>query len=280
MTPATQELKPDQLPLNAGVRVLAHNEDGLLALEKPSGAMSHPNTSNDNERALLMADYDLEEECYKWTDEAGNEAKAWLINRLDSPTSGVILLGLNAEISRVIKQEFATHKVNKIYYAIVRGKPAKPVGVWADKLAKDTHSGKRLIKKARFVPAKARYQTIKSPTGGFPVTLIKLMPVTGRTHQLRVQCKKHSLPIVGDRTYGSFSFNREVSMLTGVKRLLLHSTETHVHYVYNGKIRNFVAKSQLPDAFEEVLRYRPGLKPGQVNKTGNSAVSERRFKRV
>lgn len=280
MMSPTQELKPEQLPLNAGVRVLAHNEDGLLALEKPSGAMSHPNKSDDKKRALLTADYDLEEECYKWTNEAGDEEKVWLINRLDSPTSGVILLGLNAEISRVIKQEFATHKVNKIYYAIARGKPAKPVGVWSDKLAKDTHSGKRLIKKARFVPAKARFQTIKSPTGGFPVTLIKLMPLTGRTHQLRVQCKKHGLPIVGDRTYGSFSFNREVAMLTGVKRLLLHSSETHVHYVYHGKIRNFVAKSQLPDAFEEVLRYRPGLKPGRAKNSDKSAVSERRFRRV
>lgn len=274
------ELKPDQLPLNEGVRVLAHNEDGLLALEKPSGAMSHPNTPDANARALLTADYDLEEECYHWTSEAGKEEKAWLINRLDSPTSGVILLGLNAEISRIIKQEFATHKVNKIYYALTRGKPTKPVGVWSDKLAKDTHSGKRLIKKARFVPAKARYQTIKSPTGGFPVTLIKLMPVTGRTHQLRVQCKKHGVPIVGDRTYGSFRFNREVSMLTGVKRLLLHSTETHVHYVYHGKIRNFVAKSALPDAFAEVLRYRPGLNPAKPKREDDSAVSDRRFKRV
>lgn len=278
--PTTDDLQPDQLPLNQGVRVLAHNEDGLLALEKPSGAMSHPNTSDENERALLTADYDLEEECYHWTDGDGYQQKAWLINRLDSPTSGVILLGLNAEISAVIKQEFATHKVNKIYYALVRGKPAKPVGVWADKLAKDTHSGKRIIKKARFVPAKARYQTIKSPTGGFPVTLLKLMPVTGRTHQLRVQCKKHGLPVVGDRTYGSFSFNREVSMLTGVKRMLLHSTETHVRYVYHGKIRNFVAKSELPGAFEEVFRYRPGLNPGQAKKTDKSSVSERRFRRV
>lgn len=279
MTRTTQDLKPDQLPLNEGVRVLAHNEDGLLALEKPVGAMSHPNTGDADKRALLLASYDLDAECYRWTDTEGCEQKAWLINRLDSPTSGVILLGLNTEITRVIKQEFATHKVNKIYYAIVRGTPAKPVGVWADKLAKDIHQGKRLIKQARQVSAKARYQAIKSPTGGFPVTLLKLMPVTGRTHQLRVQCKKHALPIVGDRTYGSFSFNREVSMHTGVKRMLLHSTETHVHYAYHGKLRDFIVKSELPDHFDAVLGYRPGLKHGQVNKPGNSAVAGRRFKR-
>lgn len=277
---STHELKSDQLPLNEGVRVLAHNEDGLLALEKPVGARSHPNTFDADQRALLMADYDLQEECYQWTDSEGHEQKAWLINRLDSPTSGVILIGLNPEITRVIKQEFVTHKVNKIYYALVRGKPAKAVGIWADKLTKDIQRGKRRIKNARTVPAKARYQAVKSPTGGFPVTLIKLMPVTGRTHQLRVQCKKHGLPIVGDRTYGSFGFNREVSMHTGVNRMLLHSTETHVHYAYHGKVRDFVAKSQLPEAFEAVLRYRPGINHGEKEKSEMSALADRRFKRV
>lgn len=276
---SSHELKSDQLPLNAGVRVLAQNEDGLLALDKPVGARSHPNTADADKRALLLADYDLEAECYTWTDAEGVPRRAWLLNRLDSPTSGVILLGLNPEISRIIKLEFATHKVNKIYYALVRGTPAKPVGAWSDQLAKDIQRGKRLVKNLRPVSAKARFQAIKSPTGGFPVTLMKLMPVTGRTHQLRVQCKKHGIPIVGDRTYGSFSFNREVAMHTEVKRMLLHSSETHLHYAYHGKIRDFVAKSELPEEFDAVLRYRPGLKHGQVAKSGRSALAGRRFKR-
>lgn len=274
----SKEFKAEQLPINKGVRLLAANEDGLVALEKPVGALSHPNAPEESERALLRAEYDLEEERYQWIDEAGNERCAWLINRLDSPTSGVILLGLNAEISRVIKGEFATHKVNKIYYAIVRGTPAKPTGVWADKLAKSIQQGKRLIKKARFVSAKARYQTVKSPTGGFPVTLIKLFPVTGRTHQLRVQCKQHRLPIVGDRTYGSFSFNREVSMHTGIKRMLLHAAETHLRYAYRGELRDFSAKSPLPADFDAVLRYRPGLNPNKSKNSDVSALAGRRFK--
>lgn len=276
---SSHELKSDQLPLNAGVRVLAQNEDGLLALDKPVGARSHPNTADADKRALLLADYDLEEECYTWTDVEGKTRRAWLLNRLDSPTSGVILLGLNPEISHIVKQEFTTHKVNKIYYALVRGIPVNSVGTWSDQLSKRVQRGQRLIKNLQQVPAKARFQTIKSPTGGFPITLMKLMPVTGRTHQLRVQCKKHGLPIVGDRTYGSFSFNREVSMHTGVKRMLLHSSETHLHYAYHGKIRDFVAKSELPEAFAAVLGYRPGLKHGQVAKSGRSALAGRRFKR-
>ena len=118
----------DQLPLNAGVHLLAYNEDGLVALEKPFGALSHPNVSGDNRRSLLVADYDFEEECYYWTDDTGVSRRAWLINRLDSPTSGVILLGLNQGISQTIKKEFATHRVTKIYYALVRGVPRTSSG--------------------------------------------------------------------------------------------------------------------------------------------------------
>lgn len=275
---ALHRLTANALPLNEGVGLLAENGDGLVALEKPAGLLSHPNNSEDNLRALLAVDYDLDGECYHWTDASGGQRKAWLLNRLDSPTSGVILLGLNEGISELIKEAFATHHVNKVYYALVRGTPSQPAGAWTDKLSKDAKNGKRVIKQARVVLAKSRYQTIKSPTGGFPVTLLKLQPVTGRTHQLRIQCKKHGLPIVGDRTYGSFSFNREVSECTGVKRLFLHSAETLVRYRYHGQVREFSAQSELPEAFQAVLRYRPGLNSGSAPKNGRSVLRERRFR--
>ena len=268
----------DQLPLNTGVHLLAHNGDGLVALEKPFGALSHPNESGDNRRSLLVADYDFDEECYYWTDGAGVSRRAWLINRLDSPTSGVILLGLNLEISQAIKKEFATHRVAKIYYALVRGTPKTPAGAWVDNLKKDVRRGNRLVKQGQVVPAKARYQTVKSPIGGFPITLIKLLPVTGRTHQLRVQCKTHGLPIVGDRTYGSFSFNKEVAMRTEKKRMMLHSGETVVNYNFKGKVRKFTATSELPEDFQSVLDYRPGFNRKQSKQTRSPLLAGRRFK--
>ncbi len=272
------ETKPDQLPLNKRVKLIAHNEDGLVALEKPIGSMSHPNKAEDLKKSILLAEYDYEQECFTWEDADGKECKAWLINRLDSPTSGVILLGLNPDISQTIKEKFASHKVTKIYYALVRGKPTKPTGVWEDRLKKDIIAGSRVLKKARVVSAKTRYQTVKSPTGGFPVTLIKLFPLTGRTHQLRVQCKKHGIPIVGDRTYGSFGFNREVKMLTKEKRMMLHSAETTVNYSYKGKQRVFVAKSELPESFNNLIRYRPGMKLESPKDSKKSDLEGRRFK--
>ena len=268
----------DHLPLNRGVHLLSHNEDGLVALEKPAGALSHPNAEGESRRSLLMSDYDLKEECYQWIDGAGKTRRAWLINRLDSPTSGVILLGLNLGISQAIKKEFATHHVTKIYYALVRGTPKTPVGEWVDNLKKDVRRGNRLVKQGQIVSAKTRHQTVNSPTGGFPITLIKLLPVTGRTHQLRVQCKMHGLPIVGDRTYGNFSFNKEVAMRTKKKRMMLHSSETIVNYSFKGKARQFKATSELPEDFQSVLDYRPGLDRTQSKQTRSLPLAGRRFK--
>jgi len=271
-----QPVSVDALPLGPGVRVIRANDDGLVALDKPAGLMSHPNKHEDRERSLLGAHYDYEGEVYAWTDEAGVDRRAWLVNRLDSPTSGVILLALDPDLSAEIKNLFATHKVHKTYYALVKRPMSVPAGVWSDVLSKTIVRQGRTIQGGKRVPAKTRYQTVKTPTGGFPVTLVKLMPITGRTHQLRVQCKRHRHPIVGDRTYGSFSFNREVAQETGEKRLMLHSEETTVKYAFRGKVRSFTARSPLPEAFQSVLNFRPGLNTGRRSP---SVAAGRRFRR-
>lgn len=254
-------VNPESLPTGDDVRLLRHNGDGLVALEKPAGLLSHPNSKKDIPKSLLKASYDLDAEAYSW-DEDGERKRAWLVNRLDSATSGVILLALDAELARVVKEQFSSHRVNKTYYAVVRHSPSQSGGTWQDTLKKDVYRGSRLFKGGQKIPAKTRYQLLTSPKGGFPVSLLKLMPVTGRTHQLRVQCSKHGHPIVGDRSYGKFSFNREVRAETGVKRLLLHSAETSLRYAFRGQAREFRAESPIPESFNTVMRFRPGVTHG------------------
>ncbi len=265
---ATPVLEPEkiaaELPLGHKVRVLAVNEDGLIALEKPPGVMSHPNRERDIKRSLLRASYDHTEERFNWTTVRNERMEAWLVNRLDSPTSGVLLLALEEDLAREVKVRFFARRASKTYYALVRGSPPSPMGLWSDTLSKEVMSGHIRVREGRRVPAKTRFQLVKSFRGGFPVSLLRLMPLTGRTHQLRVQCRKHGCPIVGDQTYGSFSFNREVAGETGVKRMLLHSAAVEVRYAYRGKVRSFNAESRLPEDFEQVSGYRLGLVDGAM----------------
>jgi len=270
MSSANAQARVDELPLGPGVHVLEANEDGLVALDKPAGVMSHPNRENKEDRSLLRARYDAESEIFEWEAE-GETRRAWLINRLDSPTSGVILVGLDEALSAEVKRQFASHKVIKTYYAVVKGKPSQASGTWADRLAKHAGGGTRKGAGAKRVPAKTRYKVVRTPAAGYPVALLHLSPLTGRTHQLRIQCGKHGHPVVGDRTYGSFRFNREVAQSTGDKRMFLHSAETRVNYAHKGKQRHFVAKSPMPDAFHRLLAHRQGHYTQMIRRQGKAS---------
>jgi 23S rRNA-/tRNA-specific pseudouridylate synthase len=247
------------VPFGDGVEVIHSNEDGLLAVNKPTGVLSHPNeesAAEDLSRSLLKASYDFEEECYYWETATGELSKVWLLNRLDSATSGVILMALDAEVAQLVKGQFSTHHVDKVYFAIVRDLVKPTVGEWEDSLKKNVYKDTKKAKGFVQVSAKTRYHVNLRPTGSLKLCLLKLMPLTGRTHQLRVQCAKHGHPIVGDRTYGSFSFNREIKSATEVKRMMLHSGETTVRYSYKGKAKEFKAEAPLPEVFRKLLRYR------------------------
>lgn len=250
--------KAGELPLGPGVRLLSANSHGLVALDKPAGILSHPNQSQASKRALLNAEYNYDAELYTWQ-QGAVEHCAWLVNRLDSPTSGVILLALNESINRTIKQLFSRHKVHKVYYALVKRVPSELVGSWNDHLIKRTYGSHKRILSEQMVSAKTRYEVQKVPIGGLPVTLLKLMPLTGRTHQLRIQCQKHRHPIIGDRTYGSFSFNKEMVIKTGEKRMMLHAGKISIRYLWDGRMHTFHAESTLPEAFNTVMRVRNKL---------------------
>ena len=244
------------LPLVAGVQPLGHDGNGLGALAKPAGVLSHPNENGqDRRRALLDADYDHKAECYFWTDAASGAARRlWLLNRLDSATSGVILVAADGALATDVKAQFLRKAVAKTYVALVFGLPKVAREIWRDRIAVERKGGVvRSSATAGHIPAESECRVLRSARSAQPLTLLELKPHTGRTHQLRVQCSRRHLPIVGDQTYGDFRRNREFAKATGEKRLFLHSLETQVRYTWNRREWTFVAKAELPPEFEKAL---------------------------
>ncbi len=244
------------LPLVPGVALLAHDRNGLAALSKPAGVLSHPNErGKDRGRALLDADYDLDAECFVWTAPAdGAERRLWLLNRLDSATSGVILVAADGKLAADVKAQFQRKAIAKTYVALVFGTPRTPKELWRDRLAVARKGGVvRSSTAGGHIPAESECRVLRAERGAAPLALLELKPLTGRTHQLRVQCAKRQLPIVGDQTYGDFRKNREFAKAARTKRLFLHSLETQVRYRWAGRDWSFSARAELPPEFDAAL---------------------------
>jgi 23S rRNA-/tRNA-specific pseudouridylate synthase len=242
------------LPLGRGVTLLNRDRAGLAALCKPAGILSHPNRPGEEGRSLLAAPYDLEGEFYHWPagPGAGEPRRLWLLNRLDSATSGVILVAAGGALANGIRAQFKKKQVKKVYVALVFGRPARAPEVWRDRLAVAKRQG--VVRTgAGPIPAECRMSLLRTDAGPPPLSLLRLEPRTGRSHQLRVQCADRHLPIVGDQTYGDFRRNRDFARRAGTERLFLHSLETAFAYELDGRSRPFAARAPLPEEFEALL---------------------------
>lgn len=235
------------LPWGKGVRIAKVDANGLMAIDKPPGLLSHPNRKGDTGRSLLRASYDFEKQAYRIPSESSEASLIYLLNRLDSATSGLLLMTASRAIRDQVLEAFERKRVCKVYEALVFGIARKGKGeIWRDRLAVSKAEGG--VRAVAGGSLRAETQLLASrPIPGMPsMSLLRLSPLTGRTHQLRIQAAKRGLPIVGDRTYGDFNKNKLVARSKGIKRLCLHCTETSVDYEMNGQTYKFAARSKTP----------------------------------
>lgn len=240
----------EKVPLGKGVKVIAQDPCGLFALDKPAGVKSHPNKPGIDPLSVIKAPYDMKEECYLLE----NGEKIYLLNRLDSPTSGVILLSGNREVAAIVKKLFKERKVTKEYLAVVKGGPGNNKMVWKDMLSKEKRGDQVRVMEGEDLTAETEVEVVERITGTPKLTLLKLTPKTGRTHQLRIQSAKRKMPIIGDKTYGDFGLNRVMGQKLGTKRLFLHSSRTMLSFEYGGNLVIFKAETGIPEEFNRLIK--------------------------
>jgi tRNA pseudouridine65 synthase len=242
------------VPFGPGVTLAACDGNGLAALNKPAGVLSHPNGPRDEGRSLLRARYDRERESFEWTAPGGRPGQVWLVNRLDSATSGLILAARDEALAREVRERFRRRGVRKVYQALVFGRPRQAAETWRDVLDVRKQGGRiRTAAGQGRLPAESRMTLVGTGTGQPRVSLLRLEPLTGRSHQLRVQCARRGLPIVGDQTYGDFAANRTFAKAAGTKRMFLHSLEVSFDYALGGATCAFSARAPLPEEFGQAL---------------------------
>jgi len=167
-----------------------------VAVNKPPGLPSQPT----RDQAVMHVGSVLKD---YFKDELGRSAELTAVHRLDKETTGVMLMALKNVAATWLMEQFKTREVHKLYHAICYGIPEKAefeVRSYLSEINKKTgmvqtvRSGGRLAETGFRVIA-------SSPALG--LSLIACAPITGRSHQLRVQLDSVGHPIVGDKRYGS-----------------------------------------------------------------------------
>lgn len=178
-------ISPDELPA-----WIVFEDDDLLAINKPGDIVCHP-SKRGPWSSLVSA-------C---RERLGLET-IHLVHRLDRETSGIVILAKNRKAARLTQMAFQERKVAKSYLAILQGEFREPVKV-DNHLARDIESLVYIKQTVRKSNSSQRAETDFSPiASGGGYTLARIVPHTGRKHQIRVHAAWLGHPIVGDKIYG------------------------------------------------------------------------------
>ncbi len=173
---------------NIAPQVIFEDEE-LLVVDKPGGLVCHS--------AQRPAHTSLAE----WLREHGVPTPR-MINRLDRETSGLVIIAKNEGAAKTLGKAVLRREIEKEYVAICQGAFTEESGVIDQPIGISQTSAvytKRVVDGAAGQPSLTRYVVEKR----FPhFTIVRLMPRTGRAHQLRVHMAWLGHPIVGDKIYG------------------------------------------------------------------------------
>jgi 23S rRNA pseudouridine1911/1915/1917 synthase len=191
-----------------------YEDNHCLALNKPAGLLTQGDATG-SPCLLELARADLKARYHK----PGN-VFVGLVHRLDQPTSGVILLARTSKAAARLSAQFRAGTIEKLYWAIVEGACPHDSGTWSDWLWKDERRNVVQVVPAGTPEAREATVAFQVLERRPRTSLLELRPLTGRSHQLRVQAAARGLPLVGDRKYGASS---RLLALDGQPRVALHA---------------------------------------------------------
>jgi len=218
---------------------IIYEDDELIAINKPHGLLVHRSriASDATEFAVQLL-----------RDQIGG-THVYPVHRLDRKTSGVLLFAKTRKDNQRLQLMFRNRIVAKTYEAFVRGY-TEPNGTidYALETNGKTQEAKTVyetINKFELPVVSTGYKTSR-------YSLVKLMPETGRFHQLRKHMAHIRHPIIGDRPHGCNKQNKLWKYRFGMATMLLHACSLSLHFSESNTLQISATKHQV---FENVLSY-------------------------
>jgi 23S rRNA pseudouridine1911/1915/1917 synthase len=233
-----------------------YEDNDVLVINKPEGWMVHEDGKT--EGSPLVVDWFLARTPEaKGIGESGYSPKglelnrSGVVHRLDRDTSGVLILAKNQDAHQFLKQQFKDRLVYKEYRAFVYGRLHdrwgtinRPIG----RSAKD-HRVRSAMRGAKGLLREAITDFERIGIGeyeGESFSYVKLVPKTGRTHQLRVHLRAIDRPIINDELYATHVIPKSNNL--AMTRLALHAHMLELA-LPSGQTERFIAP--VPQSFEE-----------------------------
>ncbi|WP_157144216.1 RluA family pseudouridine synthase [Brachyspira pilosicoli] len=198
------EEEEDILAENIDLDIL-YEDKYLLVVNKPCNMSVHCSPSERHGTLVNALLYHIKDFNF-----VGDKSRAGIIHRLDKDTSGIMIVGKNADIVSAIQEQFKNRTIKKIYHAIVIGVLRE--NFYEINLPIGRHSVYRKKMTVREDGKKA-LSYIKVLNRFKKHTLIEVNIKTGRTHQIRVHCSYKGFPVAGDKIYSKSYSNYSNLML-------------------------------------------------------------------
>lgn len=215
---------------------IVYRDKDLIAINKPHGLLVH--------RSYIASDVS-EFAIQKLRDQIGEVV--YLTHRLDRKTGGVLLFALNQNCNILMQKQFANQEVQKVYWAVVRGfTPNEGIIDYA-----------LINEKGKTQDAITEYVTLQQSEVDFAIgkhpssrySLVKVVPKTGRMHQIRKHFAHIFHPILADRPHGCNKQNRYYKQNFGLDTMLLHAQQiSFFHPITQQKI---IIKANVQSPFKE-----------------------------
>jgi 23S rRNA pseudouridine1911/1915/1917 synthase len=250
-------VRPESVPLE-----VVYEDANCIVINKTAGMMVHPATGTATGtlvNALLHHCPDLVG--------IGGERRPGIVHRLDKDTSGLVVVAKTPLAFQHLARQFKDRRIQKEYVALVWGKLPRASGMIDRPIGRHRSDRKRMS--SRYSLAKSRqavtewqleklFKLSVGPALPLWVSLLRLKPKTGRTHQLRVHLADLGFPIVGDKIYGSKRRgperkNTAASLLDVFPRQALHAERLMFVHPANEKLMVF--RAPLPPDMKQLLEF-------------------------
>lgn len=234
--------------------ILFEHQDFII-INKPAGLVVHPDGRSEKKTLcdFLIQKYpELENVGEDLNVNIGKEVilikKPGIVHRLDTDTSGIMIVPRTRESFGYFKDMFKTRKVEKIYHAFVYGNIKEDSGKIDDPIGRSKKDFRQWFV-GRMIRGKSRealtYFTVLKRSEDKKTTFVEVRPRTGRTHQIRVHLKSIYHPVVSDDLYAK---DRQKAL--GFERVALHASELSFRGL-DGKKYNFTA--DYPSDFKKAI---------------------------